>query len=257
MNIQKKNRTAIVWISILLLGIAGGWGVLNRLSRLSPSASETARLKEIAPPRMALIPAGEFWAGTDEEDADEDAKPKRKVFLPSYYMDKYEVTNREYQLFDPKHPFAKGDEELPVSAVTYDEAFAYAKWAGKRLPTNDEWEKAARGVDGRKYPWGNDWSASKVAKRRRTNPKDKAPETDSTLKSKACHVGPSRLQPGGSVPESVSPFGCYDMAGNAWEWVQGYFNDDSTKRILRGGAVGYGERACRTYIRSVEGAGDT
>ena len=206
---------------------------------------------------MKLIPAGEFIAGTDEEDTDDDSKPKRRVFLPSYYMDTYEVTNRDYQKFDPKHGFLKGDELLPVSGVLYDEAVAYAKSIGKRLPTNDEWEKAARGSEGLKYPWGDTWDAEKVAKRRRTSPSDKTQETDTAAKGKVCHIGPSRLRPVGSVPSGVSPYGCFDMAGNAWEWVEGYFDDRHQQRILRGGAVGYGERACRTYTRSIEGAADT
>ena len=72
-----------------------------------------------------------------------------------------------------------------------------------------------------------------------------------------CYSGPQRVQAVGSVSLGVSPYGCYDMAGNAWEWVQGFYNGDSEKRILRGGAVGYGERAHRTYERAIEGAGAT
>ena len=238
-----------------LSGALAGIGL--KLTHPSLSSGDRSLLQKSAPAGMKLIPAGEFYAGANDEDADDDAKPIRKVYLPSFYMDAYEVTNREFVKFDPKHAFMKGDENLPASAVTYDEASAYAKWAGKRLPTNDEWEKAARGTDARKYPWGDTWDIRKVAKRRRTTTKDRTQETDTTANGKVCHVGPSRLQPVGSAPQGVSPFGCYDMAGNAWEWVDGYFNQANQQRLLRGGAVGYGERACHTYTRSIEGADDT
>jgi formylglycine-generating enzyme required for sulfatase activity len=72
-----------------------------------------------------------------------------------------------------------------------------------------------------------------------------------------CPLKPARVRPVGSVPAGASPYGCLDMAGNAWEWVQGFYQGNPQQRILRGGAVGYGERSCRTYARSVEGSGAT
>jgi formylglycine-generating enzyme required for sulfatase activity len=204
---------------------------------------------------MALIPAGEFVVGSDDEDADEDDRPRHREYLPDFYIDVHEVTNREFQKFDPTRTFPPDEADLPANSITFAQAEAYARSVGKRIPTNEEWEKAARGTDGRRYPWGDTWESKRVAPRRK-RPGDKS-MVPQTVKGKLCAIGPSRLQKVGSNPSGDSPFGCKDMAGNAWEWVQGFYNNNPRMRILRGGAVGYGERACRTYIRSIEGDADT
>ncbi|MEP6756115.1 MAG: SUMF1/EgtB/PvdO family nonheme iron enzyme [Chthonomonadales bacterium] len=207
----------------------------------------------VIPAGMALVPSGEFIYGSDDEDADDDVKPARRISLPGFLIDLHEVTNREYQKYDPNHAFLPGEEDLPATGVLYNEAEAYAKSAGKRLPTDEEWEKATRGTDGRRYPWGNTWDAGKVAARAKG---DKS-KLVLTKRANLCRVGPSRVSRTGTHPEGNSPYGCVDMAGNAWEWVQGYYQGNKDQRILRGGAVGYGERACRAYNRGIEGSGST
>ncbi len=209
-----------------------------------PAPAQGEREQKSTPPGMVYVPAGDTTLGTDDPDADDDARPARRVFVPAFYLDKTEVTNAEFAKFQPTRTFPKGEESLPATGVTYDEAAAYLRWAKKRLPTDAEWEKAARGTDGRRYPWGNTYDKSHVAAR-------------TTRPSKLPCGAYSRVRPVGSAPGGASPYGCLDMAGNAWEWVEGHFNDDPEKRVLRGGAVGYGERASRTYSRAVEGAGAT
>jgi iron(II)-dependent oxidoreductase len=218
------------------------------------------QLSAHTPPGMVPVPGGYCLLGSNDPDADDDVKPLHRVFVPSFYMDTHEVTNADYQKFDPTHSFLSGDANLPATNITYAQAAAYAKWAGKRLPTDEEWEKAARGTDGRRYPWGNAWDPNLVAPR--AHRKDDSaialkPRTVSKSRFIGCNLGPPRVQRVESVPGGVSPYGCYDMAGNAWEWVQGHYQGNPDQRILRGGAVGYGERACRTYTRGVEGSGST
>jgi formylglycine-generating enzyme required for sulfatase activity len=158
---------------------------------------------------MAFVPAGEFVMGSTGDDvrrtADADEFPQRKVWVDDFYIDVHEVTNAQYKVFvdsmgvrpPPKWEngnYGIGEDGLPVISISWDEAAAYAKFMGKRLPTEAEWEKAARGTDGRQYPWGNAFD------RVHANNGD-------------------RLLPIMSFPEGVSPYGVYDMAGNAAEWV--------------------------------------
>lgn len=225
------------------------------------SAADLAALRANTPPGMALVPGGFCRIGTDDADADDDVKPARRAYVPSFYIDRLEVTRAEFHEFDPSYPVSHGQENLPATHITYDQAAAYAAWAGKRLPTEEEWEKAARGTDGRRYPWGDIWEARRVAQR----PRPKLPDLlgansfgpVDAPSGQACFSEPTRMRPVGSVPAGVSPYGCYDMAGSAWEWVQGHYNGNPEQRILRGGAIGYGERACRTYARAIEGSGAT
>ena len=249
-----------LWLRIAALALAGmiiAFGIERRLTAPRPvTAAQANALRLHTPPGMAAVPGGECWLGSDDADADDDVKPKRRVNVSSYYIDVHEVTNEEFRRFDANHTIVSGQARLPATNITYDQAAAYAKWAGKRLPTEAEWEKAARGTDGRRYPWGDLWDPRKVAPRARRG-KESAPLPAPTVGGKFCFLGPARTQTVGSVPSGVSPYGCVDMAGNAWEWVQGNYNGNPDQRILRGGAVGYGERACRTYNHAIEGAGDT
>ena len=257
---QLKSRRSLLartlfapplWLGLALIA----WLLWQGRASQEPVKTTSLSQQRPAPPGMILVPGGECWLGTDDADADDDVRPMRRVFVPSFTIDVHEVTNAEFRLYKSSHTFAPGQENLPVTNVTYDQAEAYAKWAGKRLPTEAEWEKAARGTDGRRYPWGNTWNSRLVAPRAHTARANASPPVPAG--SRVCYLGPQRVQPVGSVSGGISPYGCYDMAGNAWEWVQGYYNGNPEQRILRGGAVGYGERACRTYSRAIEGSGDT
>lgn len=253
-----KKRRRLMSASVALLAVAGGGVVARYLARPAPPDARTRAVERARTPSgMVYVPGGPFVSGSEDED---DALPSRRVFVPSFYMDRTEVTNADFRRFRPSHPFVPGEGNRPVTNVLYADAAAYARWAGKRLPTEAEWEKAARGTDGRRYPWGNDWDASRVAARVRGTKKTDA-DTAPLLTKKtgdACSVfAASRLRPVGSAPSGVSVYGCLDMAGNAWEWVQGFYDGNPDQRIIRGGAVGYGERACRAATRSIEGAGVT
>lgn len=257
-----RRPAPAVGLTIVVTCLAAGSGAawFQRRSTLPPDAATVAAEKARTPPGMVYVPGGAFLAGTNEEDADDDQKPQARRFVASFYVDRTEVTNREYRKFRPDYGYPEGEDSLPVTNVTYAEAEAYAKAMGKRLPTEDEWEKAARGADGRRFPWGDTWDPARVAARRsRSEAEGKLPEP-ALAQSKtpnACLLFPSRVRPVGSVPGGASPYGALDMAGNAWEWVQGFYNGNKEMRILRGGAVGYGERGCRTYNRAIEGAGVT
>ncbi len=178
------------------------------------------------PEGMILVPAGEFIMGSDRVDKEGqaaefgsmkpwflDEHPQRKVYLPSFYIDRCEMTNAQYEAFaratqTPPPPFWQGgkippgEEQIPVTQITWAEAEAYCKWAGKRLPTEAEWEKAARGTDGREYVWGNEYKPGL------------ANTGDATSK---------RLMPVGSFPASKSPYGVEDMVGNVWEWIADWY----------------------------------
>jgi formylglycine-generating enzyme required for sulfatase activity len=159
------------------------------------------------PEGMIYMAGGVLKMGRDEGEAVEG--PAHMVPVGPFFIDRNEVTCEAYQRFvsqtgraapagwvDQKYP--QGWDRLPVTGVTWEDADAYARWAGKRLPTEAEWEFAARGTDGRLYPWGNRWD----------------PQAANSAQG-----GPGRLAPVGSYPAGVSPFGLLDMAGNAWEWT--------------------------------------
>ncbi|NCO56930.1 MAG: formylglycine-generating enzyme family protein [Deltaproteobacteria bacterium] len=165
-------------------------------------------------PGMVYIPAGPFQMGAD--DSFDDEQPAHQVELPGYYIDVYEVTVGEYRKFaaatgrtlpvELDNP-VMGKDELPVMDVTYEDAAAYAAWAGKRLPTEAEWEKAARGTDGRRYPWGNEpvyhggrqWACYSA-----------------TLFANPIYT---RTVPGDFYATDSSPFGVRNLAGNVAEWT--------------------------------------
>ncbi|HRV07323.1 MAG TPA: SUMF1/EgtB/PvdO family nonheme iron enzyme [Acidobacteriota bacterium] len=158
---------------------------------------------------MVVVPAGEFTMGSDVMPGTPPlAAPAHKVTLPAYEIDVYEVTNVEFARFQIESDYeAQGDwrtyykigrEEHPVANVTWEDAKAYCEWAGKRLPTEAEWEKAARGTEGLRYPWGEvfDWT-----------------------KTNTNEHGVRDVLPVGSLPDDKSPYGVYDIFGNIQEWT--------------------------------------
>lgn len=210
---------------------------------------------------MVFVPAGEFWMGSDDSNAEPDERPMRKIFLPAFYIDRIEVTNRRYQELVPAHRFPPGEENLPVTHVLKSEAEEFCRRAGRRLPTTAEWEKAARGTDGRVYPWGEVFQADHANLNRRTNlVATNAPDCKSPLA-----LSRGKLA-GGSFPEGASPYGCQDMAGNVWEWVSDVWVDEQplgtrldaeARGILRGGAYSYSPRQARTSYQGFEALGAT
>jgi formylglycine-generating enzyme required for sulfatase activity len=186
----------------------------------------------------ALIPAGAFTMGDDEQS------PRREIYVSAFYLDRYEVTTSRYAKFleatasvhPPEYwreldPATGGD--LPVIGVDWHDAQAYCKWAGKRLPTEAEWEKAARGTDGRRYPWG-----------------DASPTMDrANFQNASPNAYDGGLAPVGRHAPGRSPFGIHDLAGNAGEWVADWYSegfarndvrdpkgpDSGTGRVIRGG----------------------
>jgi formylglycine-generating enzyme required for sulfatase activity len=234
------------------------------------AATRAALLAETIKAGTVLVPAGEFLMGSTNADRDavSDEKPQRKVYLDAYRIDRTEVTNAMYAqcvaagackaptnsisatrrnyYADPQYA------NYPVIYVSWDAAQTYCKWGGGRLPTEAEWEKAARGPstgsgDGRIYPWGNE-----------------APTCDRLNydSGRAC-IGDTT--PVGAYPQGASPYGALDMAGNVWEWVADWYDEkyyaaaparnppgpsSGQSRVLRGGSWYYYLRNVRAAIRN-------
>ncbi len=165
-----------------------------------------AQWQELA--TMRLVPAGAFTMGTDIFRADDQDKPAHKVVLPAFRMDTYPVTNAEYARFVaetgrrppsswPKGKIPAGEEMSPVTLVSWHDARDFCVWSGGHLPSEAQWEKAARGTDGRRWPWGNHMDAARL-------------NTYYNV-GHATHVT--------QYPQGASPYGVMDMAGNVYEWV--------------------------------------
>lgn len=212
---------------------------------------------------MMYVPAGKFTMGWNKGKQDE--QPEHRVYLDAFWIDQTEVTVGQYHLCVDagvcEHPqqgvhHLRDSSEMrrsyydnedyfdyPVIFVNYSQAQIYCEWAGRRLPTEAEWEKAARGTDGRLYPWGNE-------------------EPNARLLNFDGNIGDTT--PVGNYPEGASPYGALDMAGNVWEWVQDWYDPDyystSPKEnpkgpetglyfIERGGSFKKSERPVRSTYR--------
>jgi formylglycine-generating enzyme required for sulfatase activity len=214
---------------------------LERLRK--PGKSAEAVKGDDAP--MAVVPAGDFWVGVDGMMGLEDERPRHKVWLDAFSLDRYEVTTKHYARFlaatgrqapgqwESVNLDIHGDR--PVIGVDWTDAEAYCRWAGKRLPTEAEWEKAARGTDGRLYPWGHQVPTAELA----------------NFAVGARFSYSQALMPVGKYEKSQGPYGHYDLAGNVWEWVQDWYDGSYYERspernpqgpeagqfkVLRGGA---------------------
>jgi formylglycine-generating enzyme required for sulfatase activity len=221
-------------VVLLLCGCGSRSGQVFR----TPQPPRDARLGDVwVSPKdgaeMVYVPAGEFLMGSTDADiaalvkehptwkAEELAgeQPLFRAHLPGYWIDKCEVTVARYRKFcretgremRPAPPWGWQDDHPIVNVMWYD-ASAYAKWAGKRLPTEMEWEKAARGTDGRQYPWGNAWDAGKCANGSNS----------------------STTKPVGSYPAGASPYGALDMAGNVYEWCADWGDREAYRRYAKG-----------------------
>jgi len=257
---------------LIILGIAlCGWNAepLHPAANSGLAFAEPQRMNPFEPPppkvrnmgkdqsEMVLIPAGEFLMGMDRSDPAEG--PAHKVYLDTYWIDRYEVTNGQYMKFmeETRHapPACWGSPKLnepdqPVVGVSWEEAASYARWAGKRLPTEAEWEKAARG-GGRRgetqvYPWGNRWDEKKA-------------NTGEAVLGRTTGVR--------ALPEGASPFGVLNMAGNAAEWVADWYAPDyytrspkenpkgpeqGTWKVVRGGGWWCKSEHCQVTDRRKE-----
>ena len=221
---------------------------------------------------MIHVPAGDFAMGTDQGDRQEG--PSHVVHLDAYWIDRFETTNRAFQRFvqdtgletlaeregrsviyrdggyhtiegaswwRPSGPGSdlSGRLDHPVVQIAWDEADAYCRWAGKRLPTEAEWERAARGTDRRTYPWGAAGSHTPLS-RANTGARNCCHES--------AHDGYLNTAPVGSFPQGASPVGAHDMAGNVWEWTGDHFDPNfysSSPRRNPTGAASGDERVLR------------
>lgn len=203
----------------LFVGVAGSDAQLDRLRKLKKDTEpqKEARL-------VATVPAGEFWMGVDGLQGLDDERPRHSVWLDAYEMDVYEVTTARYAAFltetnrrpplfwETVDPSQHGDR--PVIGVDWYDADAYCRWRGQRLPTEAEWEKAARGTDERRYPWGNRVPTAELA--------------NFALGARFSYS--QTLMPVGHYEKGKSPYGVYDLAGNVWEWVQDWYAGDYYER---------------------------
>jgi len=174
---------------------------------------------------MKTIPAGEFIMGSKKEEGRADERPQRKIYLDTYEIDSHEVSNNHYLNFiqstgrkDPLNPYSEkllsdeaGIGNLPIVQVTWYDAVDYCRWAGKHLPSEAQWEKAARGEKGLVFPWGFKKPSQKLANYQKN------------------WDGIQTLWPVSAKIESLSPYGVIGMAGNAREWVKDWYSPEYYK----------------------------
>lgn len=257
---REDRRTAVIFLVMLLFtgflsGLAawitglqekhganldGDLQARRALARAGKFLELSSRLDEA----VVLIPAGPFVRGSTAFRSDE--RPQQRITLQAFLIDRFEVTNVQYRRFlrvSGQQPpaywdgldFPAGQADFPVVGVSWEQVQAYCRWAGRRLPTEAEWEKACRGVDGRLYPWGMDWKPdwanldpfpgqNQEGKPVTGQAANLLEEAWQLLKAGPQPAVRRGLQPVGSYPQGASPFGVQDLAGNASEWVLDWYN---------------------------------
>ena len=222
---------------------------------ITPTSTPVTKVRSKDGMEMVYVPKGKFTMGSTDSDAYDHESPVREVSLAAYWIDKYEVSNGQYQecvnagkCTEPRDTASwtrssyYGNteyDEFPVIYVSWYQAKAYCEWAGGSLPTEAQWEKAARGTDARKYPWGDESPNSNLV-------------NYGEIKGDTTTVG--------SYPRGASPYGAMDMAGNVWEWVMDRYGpydaaetnnpEGPVYRVLRGGSWGSNGRGIRSASRS-------
>jgi formylglycine-generating enzyme required for sulfatase activity len=245
--------------SVGSVGSVGSDGSVAKLKLTGP----TTAINEADGAELVWVAAGEFLRGTPEGKGAGDERPQKKITLDGYWIYKNTISRAQYEKFcaatgrkfepmwsqtwsaDPK-----ADRQQLPAMVSWYEAADYAKWANAALPTEAQWEKAARGTDGREYPWGNDWDPAKCVSK------------ESTLGKQL-----NGFLPVGSVPSGASPCGALDMAGSVWEWTADWYDYEAYKsapdknptgpatgtyKAVRGGCVWFDERFSRTAARFIQ-----
>jgi len=230
-----EGRNVQAALSVLNLPPDVPAGGLHPVGRNPQGFEEYWRLVDGA--LVVRIPSGGFPMGSPEGRGEPNERPQHKVHVSAFLIDKTEVTWRQMRRFHqatghplPKAPISGSPDHYPASNILWDEAGAYCRWVGGRLPTEAEWEKAARGTDGREYPWGDRFEADRC----------------NTISG-----GLHRVEDVGSYPGCLSPYGVLDLAGGMWEWCADWYAEDyyarspaadppgpetGTLRVTRGGA---------------------
>jgi serine/threonine-protein kinase len=265
---EMKGKSKWLYLASLLLiaGLVGFWWLSGGLTGTSPPIAtampvptmEPVTIRAMTSPidsmEMVYVPEGKFLMGSPDGEGADDEHPQHTVYLDAFWIDRTEVTDAMYEkcvdddACQPAKDYGSDftGSNQPVVGVSWNDANAYCQWAGCRLPSEAEWEKAARGTDGRTYPWGND-----------------VPDCDRAQFS-GCAGGSITV---GSKPTGVSPYGTLDMAGNVWEWVGDWYNSDyysqspsrnptgpktGDYRVLRGGSWSRSQ----FYVRSARRYGN-
>ena len=292
MKISAKNKIAasaaiLIFFVLAILGLAARFFRIDmplpKLKSYTPMPEVTPVLKisSANETEMVYIPAGNFLMGASSEDenAYQNEKPQQEVYLDAFWINRTEVNITSYKecvaegVCEP--PYSLGMEQkgsltrdsyydnpsyadFPVVYVSWDAAQTYCAWAGKRLPTEAEWEKAARGTDGRLFPWGNSNVKGDLLNFADCN-------TDFDWSFKRFDDGFEDTSPVGNYPAGASPYGALDMAGNVWEWTADWYQADfyaemplknpmgppeGTYKVIRGGDWRSSNWGVRTSLRS-------